>query len=314
MAMKFRDHIELSLANLWKRKLRTFLTAFGVTIGIGALVSMISFGKGMQKNVTESFRSLDLFSSLTVFTEDFLAGDRFDPDQRPPMAEPAGPPAAVLDDAVVAKIAALRGVETVFPEVRIPAIVRFNGRDEFRLVQAVPAGVTSSRMLRYSAGGGYASDDEESLVVTESLLRKLGVLEPRAELGKKMVISSIGFDFSLFNPADLTAALGGERLPFSTEDTELTIAGITESQTFAGPLPIESDVFIPPGVAKRMKKLPSTISGISSGQRRGGSDIRPSTSALNRRLSSSRSKKKSPAWGCGCSRWPTSFRRSRKDS
>jgi putative ABC transport system permease protein len=111
-------------------------------------------------------------------------------------------------------------------------------------------------MLRYSAGKGYASDEEESLVVSDSLLRQFGVREPQTAVGKKMVISSIGFDFSRLNPADLTAALGGERLPFLTEDTELVIAGVTGTQEFAGPLPIASDVFIPPGVAKRMKKLP----------------------------------------------------------
>jgi putative ABC transport system permease protein len=282
MAMRVRDYIELSFANLWKRKLRTFLTAFGVTIGIGALVSMVSFGKGMQRNVTESFRSLDLFNSLTVFSEDFMAGERFDPDRRPAEAPPSGASRAVLDDAALEKIAALKGVDTVFPEVRIPAVVRFNGKDEFRLVQVIPAKVTSSRMLRFSAGKGYASDEEDSLVISDSLLRQFGVSEPQAALGKKMVISSIGFDFSRLNPADLTAALGGERLPFTTEDMELTIVGVAESQAFAGPIPIQSDVFIPPGVSKRMKKLPfSNIWDIFRAR-----EGRLGYSALNVRLSS----------------------------
>jgi len=280
--MNFRDHIELSLANLWKRKLRTSLTAFGVTIGIGALVSMVSFGKGMQKNVTESFRSLDLFNSLTVFSEGFMAGERFDPDRQPVEALPSEASLAILDEAALEKIAALRGVDTVFPEIRIPAIVRFEGKDEFRLIQVVPAKVTSSRMLRYSSGKGYASDEEDSLVVTESLLRQLGVSEPQAALGQKIIISSIAFDFSRFNPADLTAALSGERLPFSTEDTELTIAGVAESQAFAGPFPIQSDVFIPPGVSKRMKKLPfSNVWDIFRAR-----EGRLGYSALNVRLSS----------------------------
>jgi putative ABC transport system permease protein len=283
MAMRVRDHIGLSLANLWKRKLRTFLTAFGVTIGIGALVSMVSFGKGMQKNVTESFRSLDLFNSLTVFSDDFMAGERFDPDQRPPAkALSSGAPRTVLDDTALGKIAALKGVEAAFPEVRIPAIVRFNGKEEFRLVQAVPAEVLSSRMFRFSAGKGYASDEETSLVVSDSLLRQFGVREPEAALGKKMTVSSIGFDFSRLNPADLTAAFSGERLPFVTEDTELTIVAVAESQTFGGPLPIQSDVFIPPGVSKRMKTLPfSNIWDIFR-----ASEGRLGYSALNVRLSS----------------------------
>jgi len=280
--MRVRDHVELAVANLWKRKLRTLLTAFGVTIGIGALVAMVSFGKGMQKNVTESFRSLDLFNSLTVFSEDFMAGERFDPDRRPAVIQPSGAPGAVLDDGALAKIAGLKGVDTVFPEVRIPAVVRFDGRDEFRLVQAIPAHVTTSPMLRFSAGKGFASDEERSLIVAVSLLRDFGVQEPRALVGKRMVISSIGFDFSRLNPAGLTAALAGERLPFETEDTELTVVGVASSQAFAGPLPIQSDVFIPSGVAKRMKRLPfSNIWDIFR-----ASEGRLGYSALNVRLKS----------------------------
>jgi hypothetical protein len=49
--MKLKDYIELSSANLWKTKLRTFLTTFGVIIGIGALVSMLAFGTGMQRKI-----------------------------------------------------------------------------------------------------------------------------------------------------------------------------------------------------------------------------------------------------------------------
>jgi len=280
--MKLRDHIELSIANLWKRKLRTFLTVFGVTIGIGALVAMVSFGKGMQKNVTGSFQSLDLFNSLTVFSEDFMAGDRFDPDERPVETAPSGASPVLIDDTVLEKIAALRGVDTVFPDVRIPAIVRFSGKQEFRLVQVVPARVMSSRMFRFSAGKGYGSDEEDALVISSYLLKQLGVGDPQPALGKRIVISSIGFDLSRFNPADLAAALSGERLPFVMEDTELTIVGVAENQAALGPIPVQSDILLPPGVAKRMKKLPFSNIWDLFRAREG----RLGYSALNVRLSS----------------------------
>ena len=64
--MKISDMIELGFANLWRTKLRTTLTTLGVVIGIGALTSMISFGTGMEKNITEAFKNNDLFNSLTV--------------------------------------------------------------------------------------------------------------------------------------------------------------------------------------------------------------------------------------------------------
>ena len=53
--MKLGDYMEQSFSNLWRRKLRTFLTTVGVIIGIGALVCMIAYGKGIQKNISNSF-------------------------------------------------------------------------------------------------------------------------------------------------------------------------------------------------------------------------------------------------------------------
>ena len=98
--MRPGDHLRFALSSLWKRKLRTFLTASGVMIGIGALVSMDSFGRGIQKNVTENFRSLELFNSLTVLPGNSAGGG---PRDRGEGRRP-GPPAA----GVMIKCPALR--------------------------------------------------------------------------------------------------------------------------------------------------------------------------------------------------------------
>lgn len=280
--MRLPDYLDWAFANLWKRKLRTFLTAFGVTIGIGALVSMVSFGTGMQKNVSQSFRSLELFNSITVLPDDFLRRPGRDPDERPAVETPPKKTEAVLDDDAAAKIAAIPGVETVFPEVRIPALVRFGDREEMRFIQVLPAKVAASRLLKLSAGKPYASDDENSLIVSTSLLRQFGVQDPKTAVGKTMVLSSIAFDFSLLNPAGLMAALRGEKLPLAVEKHELNISGIAEDLAFAGSTPIRSDVFIPPGQSDRMKRLPFTSIWDLFRAREG----RLGYSALNVRLSS----------------------------
>ena len=62
------DLIKLGLANLWKTTLRSILTIMRVVVGIGSLVSMVSFGTGMEKNVTDAFHSDDLFTSITVLS------------------------------------------------------------------------------------------------------------------------------------------------------------------------------------------------------------------------------------------------------
>jgi len=281
--MRLSDYIQFSFSNLWKRKLRTFLTTFGVTIGIGALVSMISFGRGMQKNVTESFRALELFNSITVLPGGFMSerGTQ-DPDEKRAVSPPSGREESILDDKAAEKIAGLKGVEMVFPEMRIPALVKFNEKEELRLIQVIPAKVAASKLVKYRAGKAYGSDAENSLVISASLLRQFDIQDPQSVLGKTMVVSSIAFDFSVLNPVDLASVFRGEKIPFSKENYELRIAGVTENLTFGGPSPVQSDIFIPPGAAQKMKRLPfSSIWDLFRAK-----EGRLGYSALNVRLSS----------------------------
>ena len=65
--MNFRDLVSISTGNLWRMKLRTFLTASGVVIAIGAFVSMLSFGAGMQENIAGEFQKLGLLNTMLVY-------------------------------------------------------------------------------------------------------------------------------------------------------------------------------------------------------------------------------------------------------
>ena len=64
--MLFNDLIKMSYASLRRTKLRTFLTGTGVVVGIGALTSMISFGAGLQKNISDAMKRTDVFTSIEV--------------------------------------------------------------------------------------------------------------------------------------------------------------------------------------------------------------------------------------------------------
>jgi hypothetical protein len=52
--MTLTDLIIMARQNLWRTRLRTLLTLIGVIIGIGALIAMVSFGIGLEKNITEN--------------------------------------------------------------------------------------------------------------------------------------------------------------------------------------------------------------------------------------------------------------------
>ena len=59
--MSFLDILHLALRNLRQAKLRATLTTMGVIVGVAVIVTMVSFGLGLQRNMLSRFRALDLF-------------------------------------------------------------------------------------------------------------------------------------------------------------------------------------------------------------------------------------------------------------
>ena len=72
--MKLSDILFMAVRNLWRRKLRTFLTILGVIIGTASIVVMVSLGIGMD----ESFKQqLERMGSLNIITVDlYYVGDQ----------------------------------------------------------------------------------------------------------------------------------------------------------------------------------------------------------------------------------------------
>ncbi|HOW84668.1 MAG TPA: ABC transporter permease [Candidatus Aminicenantes bacterium] len=253
--MRPADAVDFALASLRQRRLRTFLTASGVMIGIGALVSMISFGKGLQKNVTRAFEASDLFTTVTV-----LPGGAEKPGGDPdgkPRAKAPGRADALLDDAAVAALARLPGVAMAYPDVSFPALVGLGDRREFRLVQVVPAAAVNSSALRIRWGRAYGSDDENGVVVNRTVLRQLGETEPAAAVGRTIRITTVSIDLARLATLNLASIFSGASSPVSQETAEFPIVGVTEVMAFGGEGGLaESAVMIPPGPAGRIKRLP----------------------------------------------------------
>jgi putative ABC transport system permease protein len=255
--MRISDYIEQSFCNLWKKKLRTFLTTFGVVIGIGALVSMFAFGKGMQKNLTDTFNELELFNYLTIYSHS-ERGRRAGTSQDPNIDKQAARGTPVLDDDFLRKLAKIKGVEWALPEIRFPAVIKFRGHEKFSLIQVLPAGLCQGGFVKLRAGGFYTSDDENSLIISDSLLRRLGVKKPETVVGRQIEVSTLTMDFSLSNLPNIISFLRGTGLPLATRSYTFAIVGVAERMGMTGPMPIRSDVFMPYGTSRRMKKISLT--------------------------------------------------------
>ncbi len=260
--MRISDYIEQSVSNLRKKKLRTFLTTFGVVIGIGALVSMFSFGKGVQKNVTDSFKKTGLFNYIAVYPASGRGRTEhanMDPDDPHTQALNEELPelvnSPILDVNFLQEIREIKGVESAFPEIRFPAQIRFNEKEQFSLVSVMPADVCRSEFMKLRAGKAYEVDDANSLLINDSLLRQMDIRDFEAVIGQQIEISTLAIDAALLNPANMMSIMQGEKLPFNQESYTFTIVGVVERMGMGGFIPIRSDVYIPPGPAEGMKKI-----------------------------------------------------------
>src|SRR5687768_18169644 len=117
--MSYLDILRLSLRNLREAKLRATLTSMGVIVGVAVIVTMVSFGLGLQRNLLSRFKALDLFNEIRVFGQGLTSLASFSQDQRAsrggndpadrrgPAFRPDKAPTRLLDDAAVAEIATI---------------------------------------------------------------------------------------------------------------------------------------------------------------------------------------------------------------
>src|SRR5882762_100318 len=127
--MSLLDILKLALRNLRQAKLRFFLTTMGVIVGVAVIVTMVSFGLGLQQNMLSRFRALDLFNEIRVFGKNVssMAIAGVDPklkrDENPGERrggagfKPDKSPTRILDDAALAEIAGIPGVAYVEPDI-----------------------------------------------------------------------------------------------------------------------------------------------------------------------------------------------------
>ena len=112
--MNSLDLIRMGLKNLWRRKLRTFLTVLGVIIGTSSIVVMLSLGFGMQ----EAFKGqLSRMGSLNTINVHKSYGGYGEPSGRNNLD-------AKLDDKAIINFKNLQHVAAVTPLIETWGIIK----------------------------------------------------------------------------------------------------------------------------------------------------------------------------------------------
>ncbi len=207
--MPFFDLLKLAFRNLREAKLRATLTSMGVIVGVAVIVTMVSFGLGLQRNMLSRFRALDLFNEMRVFGKNVFAmaaaggnqnsarrGENPN-DRRGPSFKPDKEPTRILDDAAIAEISKIPGVAYVEPSLSIFTYVRINGHSQIESIGGASVPNASSRFKDFKAGQMISSPEADEAVVKDTFARDFGFEKPEDAVGK-----TIEF---LAAPADDTA-------------------------------------------------------------------------------------------------------------
>jgi putative ABC transport system permease protein len=179
-AMRYWELMWLALGGIRRTPLRVTLTAFGVTIATGALMSMVGFALGVQARVEEPFQKLELLNRIDVSMK---------------KAEEGEPPPPYLDDAAVQRIAAVPGVVVVYPELRLAEVeVRREDHTTKAAADTLPHGAGSLRWVRDTivAGRFFYSDAADEVILGSELVTTLGFASPAEALGTTLTVEAKG--------------------------------------------------------------------------------------------------------------------------
>lgn len=115
------DLLAIGARNLWRRKLRTFLTVLGVVIGVTAIIIMLSFGLGIDAQNQKMIASMGDVTTITIHQKDQYGG-YYGPD----MAQQTNTTEEVLlDPTAVMRIGQMPNVHFVSPVVETNVTLQY---------------------------------------------------------------------------------------------------------------------------------------------------------------------------------------------
>ena len=149
--MKFWDLMGMSCGNLWRRKLRTFLTVLGVVIGTASIVVMVSLGLALNKSTMESMERSGGLTTITVTSDEDTSSESSSSNK-----EPKG-----ITDEVISQFESIDHVTLVSPVLEYSVVAK-QGR-YVGDIQVIGMSVEGLEKLNIDLGSGRLPKEGESL-------------------------------------------------------------------------------------------------------------------------------------------------------
>jgi ABC-type antimicrobial peptide transport system permease subunit len=206
---RFLELTRHALNGLRRAPLRASLTALGVAISTGALVSMVAFALGLQTQIEAPFRKLGLINDIRV---------------QPKKPKGDETPRA-LDDAAIDGFAQLPGVELSYPDFKMSQLeLRAGDKTETGYAMGLPRQAGLIGILDELLRGGrfFSLSSEPEAILSQRLARRLGFEPAETAIGQKVKLTAHGLD---------AEDEGSYR--FARREIEASVVGVFEPPGFA---------------------------------------------------------------------------------
>ena len=149
--MKTIDLIATSFRNLWRRKLRTFLTVLGVVIGTSSIVIMLSLGLAMNKNLMDQLGNMGSLNIIDVSQQYSYDGSSSkEPDK--------------IDEKALLEMAMIQGVEIVSPVIELNVKMGSGRYYSWGNIRAISEEMLIAQDIKLSEGRMPADSDRYGFV------------------------------------------------------------------------------------------------------------------------------------------------------
>jgi putative ABC transport system permease protein len=274
--VKFRDLTELAWRNLREALLRNSLTTLGITVGVASLVAMLSLGVGLQQMASQRLSRSGLFDAILVAPRANFRGFARAASAREPGSEADRP----LDEEARRVLEGLPNVVEVYPEIRFPTEIRYQGSPYPTIVAGVPASSRNSGAYDGMQGSFFSGPDADEAILQIEFARQLS-RQPDSLLGKELVLRyaerqalpAEGDGDSAAKGASSGDGNAGLSAGFSVvpREEKLRIVGIVETEPASGFGGIgRGRVLIPLQVAEKLRAAQTndfrTMLGVAPGK------------------------------------------------
>lgn len=174
--MRIFDLVKLSLRMFKARAMRTFLTILGMSVGIAAIIFLVSFGYGLQRTLLQKITTSDSLVSLDV-TSSGKEGS------------------TILDNTVIETMRSLPDVVDVIPVLDLPGQGKFDNVTLDINTVSSTAALLKNEGLKVDSGRLFTKDEAHSIVITKAVAQ---VFNSTAEnmLGKTVTLTLFQGDAS----------------------------------------------------------------------------------------------------------------------